>query len=273
MKTCRYWIEQFREDFYQRGRSETTWRTDYWKVLKHLPPNEPLSAKLLHQLVLSTQPNTKSRRRACMVAQQISKFAQLSYDPKPYQGRYSPRKPQPRNIPTDAQIVEFWKSLENPGWRFILGLIATYGLRPHEAFLVDYDRLGQGERTLWVLKGKTGERLVWAFHPEWFDHFQLAEPILPEVTLNRRHDQIGHSATRHFWELGCPFKLYDLRHAWAIRTVEYGLEDALSAQQMGHAVDVHCNIYQQWINRHVHQRAYERLLNRNDRPKPPGLNS
>ncbi len=204
-----------------------------------------------------------------MVTQQLAKFAKVDYNPKPYQGKYSPKKPQPRQIPSDADIVAYWLTLENPGWRFVLGLIATYGLRPHEAFVVDYDRLKGGDRILWVLKGKTGERRVWAFHPEWFDQFRLHDPILPGVNLDRSNDKIGHSATRHFWEIGCPFKLYDLRHAWAIRALEYGLEDALAAKQMGHSVDVHTETYQLWIDAVVHQRAYERVLARNDRPKPP----
>lgn len=204
-----------------------------------------------------------------MVTKAIAKYARIDYDPTPYQGNYSPKRPRPRDIPTDAAIVEFWASLQNPGWKFILGLIATYGLRPHEAFQVDFDRLASGDRVLWVLRGKTDQRRVWAFHPEWFDQFQLGEPVLPAVNLDRRNDQIGHSATRHFWEIKSPFKLYDLRHAWAIRTLEYGLEDALSARQMGHSVEVHCDIYQHWLDEKIQQRAYERLLNRVDRPKPP----
>lgn len=204
-----------------------------------------------------------------MVTKQIAKYSGVRYDPSPYQGNYSPKRPKPRDIPSDDLIVGFWQSLNNPGWRFILGLIATYGLRPHEAFFVDYDRLEQGDRVLWVLQGKTGDRRVWAFHPEWFDQFDLGRPVLPAVDLTRRHDQIGHSATRYFWEIKAPFKLYDVRHAWAIRTLEYGLDDALSARQMGHSVEVHTDIYQQWIDGVVHQRAYDRLLNRSDRPRPP----
>jgi integrase len=206
-----------------------------------------------------------------MVTQQLSKFAKLDYDSKPYQGNYSPKRPQPRDIPSDADIVAYWITVTNPGWKFILGLIATYGLRPHEAFMVDYERLKRGDRILWVLDGKTGSRRVWAFHPEWFDQFQLNDPILPGVNLQRANDKIGHSATRHFWEIGCPFKLYDLRHAWAIRALEYGLEDALAAKQMGHSVDVHTETYQLWIDAVVHQRAYDRVLARSDRPKPPRL--
>lgn len=204
-----------------------------------------------------------------MVTKQIAKFSGLDYDPTPYQGNYSPKRPSPRNIPTDAAIAAYWSTIKNPGWRFIYGLIATYGLRPHEAFQVDYGRLSSGDRVLPVLAGKTGSRRVWAFHPEWFEQFDLSMPVLPAVTLNRRNDQIGHSATRHFWEIKAPFKLYDLRHAWAIRTLEYGLEDALSARQMGHSTEVHNSIYQHWLNEKTQQRAYDRLLSRSDRPLPP----
>lgn len=271
-RDCRYWIERFREDFFQRGRSVTTWETDYWKILKLLPPTQPLTAKLLHSLVLSTQPNTKTRRRACMVTKSLAKFSGVNYDPTPYQGNYSPRRPQPRDIPSDAEVLEFWGSLQNPGWRFVLGLIATYGIRPHEAFLADYERLSSGDRVLWILRGKTGERRVWAFHPEWFDQFGLGDPLLPAVNLNRSNSKIGHSATRHFWEIGCPFQLYDLRHAWAIRSLEYGLAPELAARQMGHSVEVHTSIYQLWIDAHLQQREYDRLINRADRPKPPTRN-
>lgn len=204
-----------------------------------------------------------------MVTQQIAKFSKVKYDPTPYRGNYSPKRPQPRDIPTDAEIRDYWGSIQNPGWRYIYGLIATYGLRPHEAFFVDFDQLRADNRVLWVLRGKTGARRVWAFHPEWFEQFDLKNPVLPGVTLDRSHSKIGHSVTRYFWELGIPHKLYDVRHAWAIRTLEYGLEDALSARQMGHSVEVHCDIYQQWIDAHVQQRAYDRLINRSDRPKPP----
>lgn len=269
MSTCRHWIEQLREDFYQRGRSLTTWETDYWKVLKLLPPDEPLTAKLLHGLVLGSEPNTKTRVRTCMVTKKIARFAGVDYDPSPYQGNYSPKRPQPRDIPPDAKIVEFWEQLNHPGWKFVLGVIATYGLRPHEAFRLDYDLLRRGDRVLSLLKGKTGERQTWAFHPEWFDQFDLSRPVLPAVDLSRRNDQVGHSATRHFWEIKAPFRLYDLRHAWAIRTLEYGLEPALAAKQMGHSLDVHTTIYQRWVDAKVHQRAYDLLMQRSDRPKPP----
>ena len=207
-----------------------------------------------------------------MVAGMLARFSGVKYDASRYKGNYSPRKVNPRDIPSDSAIAEYFHKIKNPAWRWVYGLIATYGLRPHEAFFVDFDRLRDGEPILYIKEGKTGERFVWPFHPEWFDEFRLKGVKLPNVNLDRPRDKVGHSATRYFWELGSPFPLMNLRHAWAIRTLEYGLENTFSAQQMGHSVDVHEEVYQHWITLKVHQRAYERVLLRDDRPKPPPKN-
>lgn len=98
--SCRYWIKQFQEDFYQRGRSHGTWETDYWKILKQLPPEQPLTAARLHQLVTSTQPNTKTRRRACIVAQQMARFAKLeTMTPSPTKASTRPESLSPETSP------------------------------------------------------------------------------------------------------------------------------------------------------------------------------
>ena len=267
--SCHYWIEKFKEDFFQRGSSETTWRTEYWKMLKHLPQDETLTPNLLHELVLSTTVNTRTRKRACMVYGAIARFAKLDYNPSPYAGKYSPKSVSPRNIPSDDLIVEWFDRLKNPSWRWVYAMLATYGIRPHEAFRVDFDQL-QTDRILWVENDtKTGSRQVWAFHPEWFDEFDLSDVRLPNIQLDRTNDRVGHSATAYFGELGLPFRLYDLRHRWAIRTLEYGLDIGLASKQMGHSREVHERIYHRWINATIHQRAYEAILNRGDRPRPP----
>ena len=268
-RNCSYWIEKFKEDYLQRGSSETTWRTEYWKMLKHLPPNEDLTPQLLHEFVLSTKVNTRTRKRACMVYGSLARFAKLKYDPSPYSGKYSPKSVAPRNIPSDELILEWFDRLKNPSWRWVYGMLATYGIRPHEAFRLDFEQL-KSDRILWVENDtKTGSRQVWAFHPEWFEEFDLDLVRLPNIQLDRTNDRVGHSATAYFGELGLPFRLYDLRHRWAIRTLEYGLDIGLAAKQMGHSREVHERIYHRWINATIHQRAYESILSRDDRPQPP----
>ncbi len=238
-------------------------------MLKLLPLDKPLTAQLLHELVTSTQVNTRTRLRACMVAGQLARFAKIDYDPARYRGKYSSKSVSPRNIPSDDLIVEWFDRLKNPAWRWVYAMLATYGIRPHEAFRVDFDQL-QTDRILWVENDtKTGSRQVWAFHPEWFEEFDLSTVRLPNIQLDRTNDRVGHSATAYFGELGLPFRLYDLRHRWAIRTLEYGLDIGLASKQMGHSREVHERIYHRWINATIHQRAYEAILNRDDRPRPP----
>lgn len=267
---CEDWIQQFREDFLNRGRTETSWKTDYQKILNRLPPDATLTPELLHELVTGTLVNTKTRKRACMVAGAIAKFAGLEYDPSPYAGKYSPRAVNPRRIPSDELINEWHGRLKNPGWRWVFGAIATYGLRPHEAFRLETHRLQAGNPVLRVLQNtKTGSRSVWAFHPEWFEVFELANVQLPPIKLDKPNVRVGESASHYFRGVKLPFCLYDLRHRWAIRTLEYGLDTGLAARQMGHSKEVHDTIYHRWIEDAIQQRAYESLLDRPDRPKPP----
>lgn len=268
--SCRYWINQFRDDFLQRGRSETSWLTDYQKILNRLPADATLTPKLLHEVVINTPVNTKTRKRAAMVCGAIARFAEVKYDPSPYAGNYSPKAVNPRNVPTDELICEAYDRLTNPGWKWVLGVIATYGLRPHEAFRLDFERFRERNRIVFVLPNtKTGSRLVWAFHPEWVERFNLFDVQLPSIKLDRPNIKLGESASHYFSAVDLPFRLYDLRHRWAIRTLEYGLDVGLAAKQMGHSRDVHDRIYHRWIEESVQQRAYEALLLKGDRPKPP----
>ncbi|HAA32739.1 MAG TPA: integrase, partial [Cyanobacteria bacterium UBA8553] len=67
------------------------------------------------------------------------------------------------------------------------------------------------------------------------------------------------------------FRPYDLRHCWAIRSIHYGLDIPLAAQQMGHSATIHSQTYHAWLSYQHHQQAFERLLKRADRPLPPRL--
>ncbi|MEM9120340.1 MAG: hypothetical protein AAGD09_21010 [Cyanobacteria bacterium P01_F01_bin.56] len=58
-----------------------------------------------------------------------------------------------------------------------------------------------------------------------------------------------------------PFAPYDLRHAWAVRTLLFGWPVELSARQMGHSVEVHTRTYQRWITRQQTQQVYDLLVN------------
>jgi integrase len=110
-----------------------------------------------------------------------------------------------------------------------------------------------------VQDGKTGKRKVFAFKPEWIEVFELKSAKLPKVNA-RRNSDYGQRICQYFRRNAkLPFSAYNLRHAWAVRTIEYGLPDALSAQQMGHSLQVHNETYQAWIGFKTHQEMYEKL--------------
>ena len=263
-------IELFRSDILARGTGETTWQTDYLKILKKFPdPNEHLTGEIMHEILLSTPPNTKTRRRAAMVLGRLSKFVGIDYDPTPYRGKYSPKRPTPREIPSDETIAEIWKNLSNPAYRWVWGMIAAYGVRPHEIAHVDRPSISRSS-VLWILDGKTGARRVRPLHPEWFDKFKLYEPLLPDLNWKRPNDAIGHAIGRYFADLkqGIP-ALYNLRHAYAIRALRYGLPPKVTAKMMGHSPIVHQEIYQLWIDEDLIAGEYDRAVNREGRPIAP----
>jgi integrase len=270
-KTCQQWIDRFHADYLQRGSSEATWRGDYWKVLKALPLDKPLTRDRLHELVIATEPNTKSRKRAVMVANAIARFAKIDYDGAPYRGRYSQfNSTKTRMLPDDATIAAIWYDIENPGYRWIYGMMATYGLRDHECFRLDFKRLQSDSVVMVQEETKTGAREVWPYHPEWVDEFGLCRVTLPDVDLKRTNQSLGRSVSKYFRVYRpLPFVPYDLRHRWAVRAMEYGLDNALASKQMGHSLEIHNRIYQRWIDRATQQKAYDSTINNPYRPKPP----
>lgn len=268
-------IEAFRLDWLDRGAvTARTWTNDYLRIYQRLPQDQPLTAEALHDALRTTEPNTRQRVRACTVLNALARFAKIDYNASRYRGRYNYFNPQTRRIlPSDDEIVTVYSRIEDSHWAWVFAMMATYGLRNHEVFLLDLDSIRRGEEIITVLKGKTGMREVFPFPPEWWYEMKCYKPLIPDVDLTRDHSALGRSVTKYFRQpRTCkreplPFKPYDLRHRFAIRTLEYGLEPTLAAQQMGHSLSVHNGIYKKWISRDVHQRAYEQILKNPNRPQ------
>jgi integrase len=162
--------------------------------------------------------------------------------------------------------------IPNPAWRLAYGLMATYGLRNHEVFFCDCSGLARGgDRVLRVLPtSKTGEHQVWPFLPEWVEQFGLErlgdDPgALPAIATDLRRvslKQVGQRVAEQFRRYGLPITPYDLRHAWAVRTIHIGLPDTVAARMMGHSVTIHTRTYHHWITRRDQQQAVDAALSR-----------
>lgn len=272
-KLAKDWIKEFEKDYFDKrarnGKSELTWKKDYISIFRKLDQNKPLTDKTIIKAILSTEPDTRMRQRCCMVLKILSKFAGIEIDINQYSGNYSFKKVKPRNIPSDKLISSTIKDIKNEEWQWAIALLATYGLRNHEIFLIDFDSLAEGNYILKINAGKTNFRRVCPIYPEWVKEFDLYNLKVPDINLNRSNDKLGNSVSQVFRRWQLPFRAYDLRHAWAIRSILFGLDVSLAAQMMGHSLKIHTDTYQHWINEKHYQRAFEILINRPDRPLPP----
>jgi integrase len=273
----------FRNDPKRRRRpagSRSTWAAAYRPYLRRLAAHAadqcpgPLDADMLVEVLESYELSSRSRQQCGVALAALARHLQLEL-PEDWRDRaagYGLHLTRFRPLPTDSQILELVGQIPNPRWRLAYGLMATYGLRNHEVFFCDGSALAPGaDRVLRVLPtSKTGEHQVWPFQPEWIDHFELErlgrEPnALPPVNLDLRRttlQQVGRRVAEQFRRYGLPITPYDLRHAWAVRTIHIGLPDTVAARMMGHSVAIHTRTYHHWITRRDQQQAVDAALAR-----------
>jgi integrase len=232
--TTGYWFSKFEAEV-KPIVADVTWKTEYQEVLARLESDQPLTVELLRAAIERTEPNTRTRRRYCTTLSRFAVFAGLEADFKLLQSNYSAKQVDPRSLPTDEAIAAGFYKITNPSWQWAYGMMATFGLRNHEVFYLDTQDLEQGRYWVTVKEGKTGRQLVWACYLEWVDQFDLRQPKIPDVT-GKKHADYGERVSQYFRRTGFSFTAYDLRHRWAVRTLEFGLDISLAAQQMGHSV-------------------------------------
>ena len=73
--------------------------------------------------------------------------------------------------------------------------------------------------------------------------------------------------TDQFKRYSLQIKPYDLRHAWAVRTIFYDLPDTVAARMMGHSVSLHTQTYHHWITKRDQQQAVNNALLKVNRVK------
>ncbi|MEM9926761.1 MAG: site-specific integrase [Cyanobacteria bacterium P01_D01_bin.50] len=264
-KTAGDWIKEFEQNYFERRarneQSELTWKKDYLAVFNKLDGDKLLTVESIEKTILKVKPDTRMRQRCCMVLGALAKFAKIEIDTNYWSGNYSYKKVKPRIIPDDETILKAIESIHSQKWQWVVGILSAYGLRNHEVFLINFDSLSRGDSLLKVNKGKTGFRFVYPIYPEWFFKFDLKTVKLPDINLSRSNDKLGATVSQKFRQLNLSFRPYDLRHAWAIRSLLYGVDVSLSAQMMGHSLKIHTETYQYWINEKHYREAFKLLKN------------
>ena len=242
----------------------------YFRKLLELRDRRPTLSlpEAIVATVKSTRANSRSRQVCCTAMDAFAHFLtmELPVDLKTLWGKYGTTRTQMRSLPTDDEIVAWFSKIPNPDWQFVYGIMAVYGLRNHEVFFCDYKPLagGDAEAAIEVLDTtKTGAHDVWPFPPQWIEAFGLREISLPNLETNLDKttlQRIGQQVTQQFHRYGIPFAPYDLRHAWAVRTILLGLPDTVAARMMGHSVAVHNRTYHRWITRRDQRKAVQASL-------------
>lgn len=100
---------------------------------------------------------------------------------------------------------------------------------------------------------KTGARRVCPCKSEWVAKFQLR--TLPAPTQDPRN--VARVASDAYERDGIEIRLYQLRHAYAIRLFEKGVTADLAAKLMGHSVAIHEQTYRRRLQADRIQKAME----------------
>jgi integrase len=228
-------------------------------------PDRPLTQDMLIGHILSrSKPDTWVRKNDCMVFKQVAKFAGIEVDFSQIRGRYKPVEVTPDDLPSDEEIEAIWAGIANPGWRWVYGMLATYGLRPHEVFrIASFATIGSETGKITILdESKTGRRDVWPLPEKWRVEFDLGKVIFPKVKIEGRNNQaLGERIGQNLCNpknRKIPHHPYALRHAWAIRSAVMGVSDSIAARWMGHSVAVHSATYHAAIDQLQHEQIWRR---------------
>lgn len=269
--TVREWVEKLREAHFSENKiSGYTWERHWMRVYNQLPQDSELTAAAILAQVLITEPNSWTRRQTCLKLQRLADLAGVEVNLKKYQGNYGRGTQQAIAVPTDEEIARFIHGMKSAPWRWIAGMLATFGLRDHEVCFCHFEEDPDGQTVLQVEEGKTGPRLVYPFYPGWVEEFGLLEVVRPKLTFREdsKYRDAGDRIYKGLKRQGLAHHPYAYRHAYAIReSVVFGLPVAEAAANMGHDPSVHLSTYNRWINQSHRRQVFQSKKNAVQPPK------
>ncbi|MBW4641984.1 MAG: integrase [Goleter apudmare HA4340-LM2] len=259
-----------------------TWETHYLRHLKKLPQDLPMSLTALELALAKTKPNTSSR---FFLVWQLKKFCEFcNIDGLKTINAFATPKPHPtiRKVPSDEEIIQGFSKIGTPlsvyaskenltqpeQWQWMYGMLATYGLRPHELFAVDIPAFLDSANSFHLVSlnpsltegTKTGDRScgIPPLYPHWVELFDLKNIKFPdnEGSLSNKTAKLQ----IRFRTADIGFKPYDLRHAYAIRGHRLRVPIKTMADYMGHTVQEHTKTYQRWMNEDANLEIYREVV-------------
>ncbi|QPN63692.1 hypothetical protein [Synechococcus sp. CBW1004] len=275
--SCGAAIHSFEVAYWQsrprNSASERTWERIHLE-LRRLPPALPCTLETLLRTITSTEPGTRTRVECCKVLKRLARHLGLPGNLErisELQGSYAPAE---RTIPEDDTITALLDALRPTKWGWCYAALATFGCRPAEIpSLVIHD---DGTAEVLTIKRRNRApalRTCFALPRAWIDRYALGDISIPAETrwthpedydsarAKRfvdawRHSRRAKDIAPIFAELLPDFDLYDLRHRWAIRSIEACKPLTLCARALGHSAAVH----EQTYHRHIQASDLRRAM-------------
>ena len=247
--------------------SESTWQINYMGRLRQMKPGAKVTTESLAAALERYDRASCSYKELYHLLKHLARLVAVEFPEVPL-----PTYSQARlvAVPTDDEIVD-WVEAMGPEASWYFGMMATYGLRPHEiegSTLLDRDYLQVPDGT------KTGFRTVVPLPREWVERFRLRDRRLRPTLKGAAHDRAD-AVAKWLWRQarGLPWRPYALRHAYAGRLWREGgsrLDVFTAARLMGHTPTQHARTYRAHIQPHHVAEAAERALLGDSGPPLPG---
>lgn len=230
---------------------ERTWEVNYMGRLRQIPPSTIVTTGSMAAALQRYDRGSCSYKELFYLLKHIAQLVAVPFPEVPVP-TYSTAELVA--VPTDGEIIDWVEGApDRAGW--YLGMMACYGLRPHEiegAVLIDRDYCQVAEAT------KTGFRTVIPLPREWVERFRLRERRVRE-----RPTDVAKWLSKVTRGMGRPWRPYALRHAFAARLWREGggrLDLYTAARLMGHSAATHARAYRAHIQPHAVAEAAERAL-------------
>lgn len=265
-------VAEFKNEFLNKPNAKakpssvkSTWRCAYQPYLNRLIKIQqedglPFAPDLFVKALESYDPCSSSREKCSICLKRLAKYTNITLPDNwtELSTGYQSLTKGKLKYPQDDEIVQLIDKFHTPEWRWVYGMMATYGLRPHEVFHCDFDESGDGTNKVTVRgETKTGFRTAFPLLPKWVEQFDLRNVRKPNIKLDRELGLISNNVNRQFRNCGIGYIPYSLRHAFAIRTIHHGFNPSLAAKMMGHSLEKHSKVYHFYMNEKDLVRGYK----------------
>jgi integrase len=237
---------------------QSTWDVNYLGRLRQIQQNSACTTASMAKALERYDRATCSYKELFYLLRHLAKLVAVPFPEVPLP---TYNQAQLVAVPNDTEIIAWVEGAPEPV-RWYWGMMACYGLRPHEiegAVLIDRDLCQVAEGT------KTGFRTVVPLPREWVERFGLRDRRM-RLRLEGstdRPDAVSKWLSKELRRQTLPWRPYALRHAYAARLWREGgsrLDIYTASRLMGHTANQHAKTYRAHIQPHQVAEAAERAL-------------